>query len=60
MKVGELVRTTQYARAQLGGARLGMGHVVKVVGGHSQIAYVLWNVKGKPAPINVRWLEVVE
>lgn len=53
--VGDLVVVNKHGRAELGLPR-GIGMVLRR--NTRDIVYVSWgNLKGKPKPVNVRWLE---
>jgi hypothetical protein len=63
MKVGDLVKITQHGLSQLDLVSKLPGLVVSVPEkmrlGMATIVYVSWPDRGKPQPMNVLWLEVV-
>ena len=57
VKIGSLVKTNKAAHRSLMHPPLGLGIVCEYT--HKSIVYVQWKT-GKPQPINVIWLEVVD
>ena len=64
MKIGDLVKITQYGLSQLNLASKLPGLVVSVPNkmrlGAVAIVYVSWPDRRKPQPMNVKWLEIIK
>ena len=63
MEVGDLVKVTKHAHAQLEWAPTGLGCITRAdpmpnVSGHP-IVYVTWYKNGVTRPINALWIEKV-